>query len=141
MYNFQSKQSFVQERYKLAEPKAEDEENAIDLKITTDMTPDIVAQKILEMTNWKVLKKMQISLQIKRQIWIDFYFPKETNKKNVNVPNGRAGDRRGLGKSGSGHSGEEVNGPEERSQGVSNQWKEGKPHQMKGEEKHIAEKF
>ena len=51
MYNFQSKQSFVQERYNLAEPKAEDEENAIDLKITTEMTPDIVAQTILEMTN------------------------------------------------------------------------------------------
>ena len=40
--------------YKLSEPKAEDEENAIDLKITTDMTPENVVQKILEMTKWKV---------------------------------------------------------------------------------------
>ena len=40
----------VQEAYKLAERKAEDEENTIELKITKDMTPDIVVQKILEMT-------------------------------------------------------------------------------------------
>ena len=37
--------------YKVAEPKAEDEENSIELKITTDMTPEIVVQKILEMNN------------------------------------------------------------------------------------------
>ena len=36
--------------YKISEPKAEDEENAVDLKITTDMSPENVVQKILEMT-------------------------------------------------------------------------------------------
>ena len=36
--------------YKIAEPKAEDEENSIKLKITMDMTPEIVVQKVLEMT-------------------------------------------------------------------------------------------
>lgn len=40
----------MKEAYKLAERKSEDEENAIELKITKDMTPDIVVQKILEMT-------------------------------------------------------------------------------------------
>jgi hypothetical protein len=36
--------------YKVAEPKAEDEENSIELKITTAMTPEIVVKKILEIT-------------------------------------------------------------------------------------------
>ena len=36
--------------YRIAEPKAEDEENSTELKITTDKTPEIVVQKILEIT-------------------------------------------------------------------------------------------
>ena len=36
--------------YKPFEPKAEDEENTIDLKITPDMTPDDVVENILKKT-------------------------------------------------------------------------------------------
>ena len=65
--------------YKISEPKAEDEENAIALKITTDMTPENVVQKILEITKWKVEKydifanKNQISIN-----YLLLYFLKKT---------------------------------------------------------------
>ena len=36
---------------KLCEPKAEDEENTIGINLTSEMTPDMVVEKILDMVN------------------------------------------------------------------------------------------
>ena len=37
--------------YKLCEPKAEDEPNAVDMKITPEMTREDVVEKIMQMVN------------------------------------------------------------------------------------------
>ena len=39
--------SSFKEYYKLCEPKADNEEHAVDLKISTDMTPEDVVEQIL----------------------------------------------------------------------------------------------
>jgi len=40
----------LQAVYDLSEPAGEEEANTIDLKVTPDMTPDDVVQKILELS-------------------------------------------------------------------------------------------
>ena len=41
----------IQEIYKLCEPKAKNEQNAVDMKITPEMAPDDVVEKIMQMIN------------------------------------------------------------------------------------------